>query len=361
MFRINTHNKNMPMGDEKKIKLSTLIYSVLIILVVIVCVCSVLAYGTETEIGKKIANKFEKIIPFPAAIIDHTNFIFLSDVEKNLDSVQKFYVSQEISKEGLRIDFTTPDGMKRLEIKKREVLDKLVEDKIIELLAKKKGITIDKSDVDKIVNEKLAEYGTAEEFKKSLLDSYGWSLADFKEKVVLPSAYKEALSIYAESENLDNSIAKKKIEQAKKELENGKDFAEVVEKYSEGLSKDSGGELGWVKKEQVLEEIQAAFFSSDSPKENSIIESSIGFHIIKVENRKKEGKDDVLQLKQIFVSKDIFADWLLDQKNKISVLVPLSEFMWDKSNGMIDFRNEEMRNFEKESRKETKGDASLMF
>ena len=94
----------------------------------------------------------------------------------------------------------------------------------------------------------------------------------------MPSAYKEALSIYAESENLDNSIAKKKIEQAKKELENGKDFAEVVEKYSEGLSKDSGGELGWVKKEQVLEEIQAAFFSSDSPKENSIIESSIGFH-----------------------------------------------------------------------------------
>ena len=35
--------------------------------------------------------------------------------------------------------------------------------------------------------------------------------------------------------------------------------------------------------------------------------------------------------------------------------------MWDKSTGMIDFRNEEMRNFEKESRKETKGDASLMF
>ncbi|HPN54947.1 MAG TPA: peptidylprolyl isomerase [Candidatus Moranbacteria bacterium] len=353
--------KQKNFDGEKKIRLSTVLYSVLILLVLVIGVCSVLAFGTETEIGKKIATKFSKIVPFPAAVIDHTNFILWNDVEKNMDSIQKFYVSQEISKEGLRIDFTTPNGIKRLDIKKREILDKLVEDKIIEILAKKNGLSISKSDIDKIVNKKLAEYGTAEEIKKSLQDSYGWSLADFKEKVVMPSAYKEALIIYVQSGDLDNSAAKKKIEQAKKELEDGKDFAKVVEKYSNGLSKENGGELGWVKKNQVLSEIQEAIFDSDTPKENSIIESSIGFHIIKIENRKKEENEDVLQLRQIFISKDIFADWLAEQKKKISVIVPLAGFMWDSSRGSIDFRSEEMRNFEKEERKEMKGDASLMY
>ena len=50
-----------------------------------------------------------KIIPFPAAIIDYTNFISVNDVQKKLTSVEKFYAIQDLSKEGLRIDFTTPD------------------------------------------------------------------------------------------------------------------------------------------------------------------------------------------------------------------------------------------------------------
>lgn len=347
--------------DEKKIKLSTVIYAILIVLVVAIGVSSVLAYGTDTAIGKKIAAKISKAVPFPAAIIDHTNFIYWDDVEKNLASVENFYKSQELSKEGLRIDFSTPDGGKRLEIKKKEIFNKLVEDKIIEILAKEKGISISNKEIDKIVNKKLAEYGTSENIKSDLLDSYGWTLEDFKKRVVLPSAYKEALTVIVTQENLDNSLAKKRIEQAKKELESGKDFAEVAKKYSNGSSSDNGGELGWVKKDQVLTEIQAAFFESKNPGKNSILESALGFHIIEVEDRKKEDNEDVLQLRQIFVSKDIFADWLQEQKKQISVIILPAGFSWNSSDGLIDFKSEEMRAFEKEERAKLNGDASLMF
>ena len=347
--------------DEKKIKLSTVIYAILIVLVVAIGVSSVLAYGTDTAVGKKIAAKISKAVPFPAAIIDHTNFIYWDDVEKNLASVENFYKSQELSKEGLRIDFTTPDGGKRLEIKKRELFNKLVEDKIIEILAKEKGISISSKEIDKIVNKKLAEYGTSEDVRSNLLDSYGWTLEDFKKRVILPSAYKEALSILVIQENLDNSIAKKKIEQAKKELISGKDFAEVAKEYSNGSSRDNGGELGWVKKDQVLTEIQEAFFKGKTPEKNSVIESVLGFHIIEVEDRKKEDNEDVLQLRQIFVSKDIFADWLQEQKKQMSVIILPAGFSWNSSDGLIDFKNEEMRTFEKEERAKLNGDASLMF
>lgn len=347
--------------DEKKIKLSTIIYAIFVVLVLAIGVSSILAYGTDTTIGKKIAAKISKAVPFPAAIIDHTNFIYWDDVEKNIASIENFYKSQELSKEGLRIDFTTPDGRKRLEIKKREIFNKLVEDKIIEILAKEKGISISNKEIDKIVDKKLAEYGTSEDVKSKLLDSYGWTLEDFKKKVVLPSAYKEALSFLVIQENLDNSIAKKKIEQAKKELDSGKDFAEVAKEYSNGSSRDNGGELGWVKRDQVLTEIQAAFFEGKTPEKNSIVESLLGFHIIEVKDRKKEDNEDVLQLRQIFVSKDVFADWLQDQKKQMSVIVLPAGFYWNSSAGLIDFKSEEMRVFEKEERAKLNGDASLMF
>lgn len=352
-------------GEDKKIKVSTLIYAVLVVFVIFIGVASVLAYGTDTTAGKKIAAKVAEVVPFPAALVDYTHFVYLDDVEKNLASLENFYrhQSDDLSKEGLRIDFTTPEGMKRLEIKKREILDKLVEDKIIEILAKKRGISISKKDIDNAVAVEIAKYGTLSDIENDLLVSYGWDLNDFKQRVVLPTAYKEALSAYVSNEKAtENSISKTKIDKAKKELDGGKDFAQVSKEYSDGASKEKGGELGWVKKDQVLPEIKDALFGSEPYKNGSIIESSIGFHIIEIEDRKKEKEgDDVLQLRQIFVAKNTFADWLDSQKKQMNILIPMKNFFWDKTKGTVDFRDEQMRMFEKNERAKTQGDASIMF
>jgi hypothetical protein len=197
--------------------------------------------------------------------------------------------------------------------------------------------------------------------KAILLNSYGWSLDDFKKFVVLPSVYKEALSAYVSQQNLNDPQPKVKIEQAQKQLQNGEDFAQVVSEYSEGASKENGGELGWVTKDQVLPELQDALFGSEPLEKNSIIESSIGFHIVDVENKKKENNEDVLQIRQIFVAKNTFADWLDTQKKNMRVFVPLSGFTWNSSTGSVDFRSEQMRTFEKDERSKAQGDASIMF
>ncbi|EKE19245.1 MAG: PPIC-type PPIase protein [uncultured bacterium] len=347
--------------DEKKIKISTLAYAVAIVMIVVVCVALVLAYGTRTEIGGKIAHGISRIVPFPAAIIDWRHIVFMNDVEENLVSVQKFYQTQNFASEGLRVDFTTENGKKRLKIKKKEIIDKMVEDRIIEILAKKQGITVSQKDVDQAVEQKLNEFGTAEEVKKDLINSYGWSIDDFKDKIVLPGMYSEALAQKVIANDPNSTKAKEKITQAQKQLEEGKDFAEVVRTYSEGSSKEKSGELGWVKKDQVVLELQEALFESDTAKKNDVIESSIGFHIIEIKNQRKEEGEDVLELRQIFVAKNTFADWLIGQKKQMKVMVPASEFVWDAKMGAIDFKDEEMRVFEKEERAKVQGDASIMF
>lgn len=349
------------MDDEKKIKLTTLLYAVLIIVVLIIGIGAVLAYGTQSSLGKRIYSIISNTLPLPAAIIDYKNVVYLKDVEKDLNSIEKFYQTYDFSDEGLRVDFSTPEGIKRLQIKKREIIDKLVEDKIIEILARKKGIKISQKDIDKIVSQKLTEYGTTDEVSNDLLNSYGWSIEDFKKFVVMPSAYKSALSAYVSQNELDPSGPKVKAEQAQKELKSGKDFKEVVRDYSVGASKENRGELGWVKRDQLLPELQAVLFGQKSFDKNSIIESSIGFHIIEITNKKKENNEDMLQIRQIFIAKNTFADWLNDQKKDLSVWIPLSGFSWNNSTASVDFRSKEMQEFEKTERAKSVGDASIMF
>ena len=345
-----------------KVSVSTIIYSFLILLVAVIGIGSILAYGTSTQIGQNIAAKIAKVVPYPAAIVSWNHVVLFNDMENNLDSVLQFYKTQNFSNEGLRVDFTTPIGQKRLEIKKREILDKMVEDQIVETLAKQRGINISSSDVNDAVTAKLNEYGTGDDVKADLLKSYGWDMNDFKQKVVLPSMYTEALSQSVMAQNQgDTQQAKIKIQQAQAELNSGADFAQVASKYSEGLSKENGGELGWVRKDQVVPELGVALFGDVQPDNNSIIESSIGFHIVDIENQKQENGAEVLQLRQIFVAKNTFADWLQQQKEQMNVWIPMSEFVWDKKTGTVDFRDPQMQKFEQDERSTTQGDASLMF
>ncbi|EKD58496.1 MAG: hypothetical protein ACD_56C00112G0002 [uncultured bacterium] len=344
-----------------KVSASTVVYAFLILLVATVAFGSILAYGTDTEIGKKIAAKISKVIPFPAAIVSWNHVVYLNGLEENLDSVKLFYQTQSFSNEGLRVDFTTEIGKKRLEIKKREILDKMVEDEIIAVLAKQKGVTVTEAQVDEAVSAKLNEYGTTEQVKADLQKSYGWDLEEFKQAVVLPSMYSQALSERVLREQNNDAQAKMKIEKAQAELDKGQDFSSVVEKYSEGLSKEDGGELGWIKKDQIMPELAEAVFGDAKLESKGVIESAIGFHIVEIEDKKKEGEADVLRLRQIFVAKNTFADWLDSKKKQLNVWIPMNEFVWNKSEGTVEFRDKEMQKFETEQRAKVQGDASLMF
>lgn len=347
--------------DAIKVSVPTVVYSFLIIIIVLTGVGAILAYGTNTQLGKKIAAQISQVLPFPAAIIGWNNVVYLDELESNVASVVRYYQVGKFSDEGLRVDFSTEAGRKRLEIKKREILDKMVEDKIIIVLAKERGIKISNEQLDQVVENKLNEYGTSEQVKDDLLNSYGWSITDFKKRVILPNLYAEALAEKIAIELQDNKIAKDKIENAKREIENGMEFKEVASRYSDGNSKKSDGELGWVRKDQILPELADVLFTSQEMKKNTIIESSIGYHIIEIIEKKKEEGEDVLKLRQIFVSKNTFADWLEKEKKQMEVWVPVNGFEWDSESGSVKFQDKKMNDFETEQREMMQGDASLIY
>jgi len=71
-------------------------------------------------------------------------------------------------------------------------------------------------------------------------------------------------------------------------LKEGRDFKELALNYSEGPAREEGGDLGYVKRGQLLREIDNVIFFLKVGEISDVIESPIGYHIFKVYDRKEE-------------------------------------------------------------------------
>lgn len=76
-----------------------------------------------------------------------------------------------------------------------------------------------------------------------------------------------------------------KAEEAMRQIKNGKDFSKVASELSEDLSKESGGDMGYVSRGSLLKEIEEVVFSLNVGDVSTPFWSSVGLHIVKLEDR----------------------------------------------------------------------------
>lgn len=80
--------------------------------------------------------------------------------------------------------------------------------------------------------------------------------------------------------------ARAKAEGLLKQLKNGADFAELAKKNSDDTTAKDGGELGWIKKGEMVAPFENAAFSMNKGQMSDLVQSSFGFHIIQTEDKK---------------------------------------------------------------------------
>lgn len=343
----------------KKVKLITIFWVFLIFLAIyIISVGAIFCFYPTTE--NKIVKKTTQYIPYPAAIVG-THFITFAQLTNELSAVKKFYQNQNFSKLGLRVDFSTSDGEKRVKVKEKEILEKLIDNAVIESEAKKRGINLTPALINEEVDRKLKEYGAGDHLRNNLEKLYGWKIDDFKKNIVEPDIYKTQLFAKIRSTDPAYVTAKKKIKEAQNKLNNGEIFADVAKDYSDGQSAKNGGELGWFNASQMLPEVATVVFNLNKGQQSQIIESSIGYHIVKVEDKKIENKVPMVKVSQVFVRTPSFADWLAKTEKNEKIFIPIWEFKWNSQTTQLEFRSAEMKNFEKNLFKNSPNDPSMMF
>lgn len=350
----------MESKSEKKIKLATIIQAVVSIAVLCIILIGILIYGLNLD--NAVTQVSARIIPYPAAIIGSAHLVSISELQQNLQSIKNFYENQNFSEAGLRVDFSTENGQKRLLVKKKEILNRLIENKIIEMLASERDIIITQDLTTQAVNREIEKYGNREETLGNLQRLYGWSQSDFEKNLVKPDLYQAALEKYIKENEMDSQKAKEKIETAFSEIKNNrKDFSEVAKQYSDGESAKNGGDLGWFSAGQMLPQLATAAFALAQGETSGIIESALGYHIVILDDKKTEEGIDKVKIRQIFVKTKNFADWLTEQEKNIKIFIPLKDFSWNRESGNVEFKNDDMKKFEENLDKNSIGDASVML
>lgn len=242
------------------------------------------------------------------------------------------------------------------------MLNKMIDETLVNQEAKKLGIVVKEEDVMEAIGDMFSRRNIKMENFLKTLTKEGSNFESYKEEVKqhlmkmrlvgknikskvsvsdeeIGDYYREHRKDYEGEEAVrikqiliflpkDCSKEKKrqlraKAEMIHKQLKEGKSFELLASEHSQGPAAKIGGDLGFVEKGMVLPEVDKKAFGLENDQISDVIESSIGFHIIKVTDRKGAGIKSLKSVREeikdmigrVKVEKK-FYDWLEELRKK---------------------------------------------
>ena len=275
-----------------------------------------------------------------------------SEVEQVLEPILKQYKSTYADEE---LKMKTAEA-------RRNVIDRLIEDKLILQEAKEKEIEVNPSEVEKMIKQTMLKFPTEEKFFE-VLKAKGLSIEILKERyrkeltyktivgmevrakvVVAPKEVEEYYAahiddfkspemlrlsqIFLKTEEGKDEEVKKKVEDILKRLKEGEDFGKLAKEYSQGPYAEKGGDMGFVQKGRLLDELDNLLPSLDIGQVSGSVKSSLGYHILKLQARKEEQLKEISGVREaidamIFQEKmsKRFSEWIAGLKKDAYVWI----------------------------------------
>lgn len=225
----------------------------------------------------KIVEQITSIVPFPAALVDFKPISYY-DWQKQIKTLKNFYETQKEASPELVIP--------SLSETRNHILERLIEQELINQLAKDYNITTSLQDINELTQKLVQEIGGEESLKQQLSKLYNWGLDEFKKEIIEPLLIKNKLSIAITLDDRLNKETRKKAEKILKEVKSGEfSFAELAKKYSEDVTALKGGDLGYFSMGQMVPEFEKVAFSLEPGEVSDIVKTQFGYHIIKVSEK----------------------------------------------------------------------------
>ena len=210
--------------------------------------------------------------------------------------------------------------VEKLEEAKQKVAQQMIEDRLLYSEAKKQNIEVDEKEIDVKVQDIIKGMGSKETFERALLEQQ-LTIKDLKERyrqqfmirkavdrkvgagvmvtpVEIENYYNKNLKEFQQPERIKLKnilISIKKFPDPKKALDlandiskrlrEGCDFDGLAKMYSDGPGASEGGLMGYIKRGDLLPEIEKAVFDLKPGEVTGIVQTSLGYHIFKVEEK----------------------------------------------------------------------------
>jgi peptidyl-prolyl cis-trans isomerase SurA len=255
----------------------------------------------------------EAVVDRVVAVVNQ-EIITLSEVEKWINPLKQEIVTED------RLE-----KRERTEALCRQVLEKLIEEKLIDQEVKKSGIKIPSKDIEATLEEvKRRNAVTQEDFEKALAVE-GLTLETYKKQVEkglqrqklinwsvkveekpgekeLREFYQKNVGRYRTNETYrpghilfvipkgatpeEIREIRKKGQKVLKKIKEGEDFGEMAFLYSQDASSKNRGDLGYFKKGELFPVFEREALRLKVGEVSEIVRTEFGFHIIKLLDRK---------------------------------------------------------------------------
>ena len=224
--------------------------------------------------------------------------------------------------------------IKMLEDVREKILKQLIEDRLIFSEAKKLNITVEEKEVDAKIDEMKNKVGSEADLE-SMLNEQNLTLnelrARYKEKIMIrklidqkvgakiiitPLEVKNyynnnkdnfmqpeeirlrAILIKTKGEKGADAEALQLTRDILKRIKEGCDFEGLAKEYSQDPRASEGGLMGYVKKGYMLPQIEDIVFNLKEGEVSRIIQSPLGYHIFKVEEKKTRRVRELPEVRQ---------------------------------------------------------------
>lgn len=230
-----------------------------------------------------------------------------------------------------------------------EVLDTLINNKIVEMEAKKEGITVSDETIQTEYDELVESYG-GEDAVQDILEENGLTIDSVKDNIRMYQLTKDVIAASIEisdeevaqyfTDNKDNYGQAEQVvashilledEAAAKEVlakvQAGEDFAKLAQSFSlDADTSDDGGDLGYISRGQMDESFEEAVFSLEKGAISEVVQTAEGYHIIKVTSKVPAEEavfDDVKE--EVYATmleervSEAYSSWLTEKKQQYEI------------------------------------------
>ncbi len=240
---------------------------------------------------------------------------------------------------------------------RRKLLSQLIEDHLVYQEAQKQKIEIEETEINQDMEDLRKRFPTEREFEDALKKE-GLSVNDMRERirrqamirrlqdmeirskiVVSPleiqDYYEKNQGEFSEKERikiraltikkndearikgLTDEAAKDRIDRLRERILKEEDFAKMAIENSEDAAAKKGGLSDWIQRGEMITEIDAVIFALKAGEMSEVIETPMGYHLFRMEEREQEQKRSLEEAREniyarIFRQKSLerFRDWM---------------------------------------------------
>ena len=253
--------------------------------------------------------------------------------------------------------------LQKMEQIKKDILNQIIEDKLVLSRAKELGIKVAESEINERLDYIKNGFSSEDDFYKTL-ETQGVTIANLKDRYrdqimmkklvdyevkskisVLPSEtndyyekhkdqfrendkYRVKNILIKAKDEVSFELARVEIENIYNKLKEGENFDDLARQYSQGPNAEKGGDMGYIEQGQMLEVLDKAIFKLKPGEFSEPVKSEIGYHVFKTEDikyGKQASLEDVQKNLQLIIFQDKFKaqvnEWLSNLKKKAYISI----------------------------------------